>query len=132
MTLKTFEQKVVLPVLPKEVYDAILSSKQHSAFTGSKANIQAKIGGAFSIFDGGLKGITLDLVPDKKIVQAWKCEMKEWPKDYFSTVVFSFVKQGKQTLLTFTHYGIPASCFSSIKKGWTTYYWDPLTVFFKK
>src|SRR3989339_1260649 len=98
MTLKTFEQKVIFSGPPKEVYDAILSSSKHSAFTDSKANIQTKIGGAFSVFDGGLYGFTLDLVPDKKIVQAWRCEMKGWPKDYFSTVVFFFVKQGKQTL----------------------------------
>ena len=132
MKVKNFTTKVIFSVSPKTLYDALMDSRIHSAFTGSPAKIQNKVGGTFHIFDGGLQGFTVVLIPSKKIVQAWRCEMKAWPKDYYSSVDFSFRKSTKGTELTFTHYGIPEACFRMIKEGWEEYYWKRLKDFFKK
>ena len=53
-------------VKPEVLYRAWLSSKQHSAMTGSAAKVQARVGGAFSAWDGYITGKTLELQPPLK------------------------------------------------------------------
>ncbi|MGZ5502718.1 MAG: SRPBCC domain-containing protein [Halobacteriota archaeon] len=40
----------------------------------------------FSSFDGWASGTTLELIPDKKIMQKWRAA--EWPEGHYSTVTF--------------------------------------------
>ena len=42
------------------------------SYTRSDAKIDAKVGGAFSIFGGNVTGVIKDLVPHQRIVQAWR------------------------------------------------------------
>ncbi len=123
---KNIKKSVNFKATSHEVYEALMDSRKHSEFTGDKANISRKVGGKFSAYSGGLKGKNLELVKDKKIVQAWQCVMTGWPKEYFSIVTFSFKKTKNGTILTFTHVGVPASCAASISQGWKAYYWKPM------
>ena len=66
---RTIRQKVLIPASPKRVYDAMLSAKQHSAFTGAKATCNPKVGGRFTAWDGYISGKILELKPGKRIVQ---------------------------------------------------------------
>ena len=47
------------------------------SYTQADAHIDAKIGGAFSMFNGAVTGTIKELVPGALIVQAWR--FKEWP-----------------------------------------------------
>ena len=123
---KNIKQTVTFKATLHEVYEALMDSRKHSAFTGDKTNISRKIGGKFSAYSGGLKGKNLELVKDKKIVQAWQCVMNGWPKEYFSIATFSLKKVKNGTKLEFTHVGVPASCAVSISQGWKAYYWNPM------
>ena len=76
----TIEQVVFLRATPAEVYDALLDPKKHSAFTGSPATTNDKIGVEFKAWDGYISGKNLELVKNKKIVQEW--ETTAWPKGY--------------------------------------------------
>ena len=53
---------------------ALLSSKEFvRRFSGMPAEIDPKVGGAFSMFGGLIvDGVTVELVADKRIVQAWR------------------------------------------------------------
>ena len=128
---KTIRQKVVLPAAPKKVYAALMEEKQHAAFTENAAKISKKAGGAFSCYDGYVTGLNVELVPGKRIVQAWRAQ--DWPKGTFSLVTFGFAPAaGGKTRLTFTHLGVPASDYKDKCEGWRTYYWGPLKAFLKR
>lgn len=67
-----FTLTTVIPATPAEIYKAWLSTKGHTAMTGSAAKVDGKIGGKFTAWDGYIFGSTLALEPDQRIVQAWR------------------------------------------------------------
>ena len=62
----------IFPVSPKRLYEAWLSSIEHSAFTNSEAKIDPRVGGEFSAWDGYITGTTVSLEPYSRIVQNWR------------------------------------------------------------
>lgn len=50
MKTRTIRQTVTLPASPRIVFKALADSKQHSAFTGSKAKIPKRAGGGWKAF----------------------------------------------------------------------------------
>lgn len=82
-----------------------MDSRKHGKFTGSKTSISRKVGGKFSVYDGGLKGVNLELVPDEKIVQSWRTE--DWPEGHYSKITFALEEVNGKTRLTFTQTGVP-------------------------
>jgi len=88
--------------------------------------------GKFSIYGGGLSGKNLELVKDKKIVQAWRADMHEWPKNYFSKATFVLRKIKGGTRLTFTQTGVPVASFKGINQGWHDHYWEPMKSMLEK
>ncbi|HTG02217.1 MAG TPA: SRPBCC family protein [Nitrospirota bacterium] len=130
MNTKNIHQTVFIKAAPRAVYRALMDPRQHSKITGSKAVIGAKTGGSFSMWDGGIHGITLLLVPDAKIVQAWRSH--DWPDDHYSVASFSLQKAGNGTRLVFDQYGVPARDSKSISEGWKTYYWKPMKELLEK
>ena len=89
--LKSIKQVVFFKsASPEQVYDLLLDSKKHASFTGARASVSKKFLGKSIAYDGGLQWINLELVPAKKIVWKWRCEMPEWPKGFFSKATFLF------------------------------------------
>lgn len=128
---KTIKQTQLIPSKPKEVYDAFINAKKHSAFTGSKATCDPRVGGKFTAWDGYISGKNLKLDEGKRIVQEWKTT--EWPDKYLpSTVEFSFQKKKGGTELTMVHSKVPAQQADSYRQGWIDYYWKPLKAYFEK
>ncbi len=121
---KAIRQSVTLRASPKAVYDALMDSRQHSRFTGSKAVISRRVGGRFTAYDGYASGKNLELVPGKKIVQTWRAS--EWPRGQVSKVTFSLRKVRTGTRLTFRQTGVDSNQIASIKKGWVEFYWEPM------
>ncbi|HMV44839.1 MAG TPA: SRPBCC domain-containing protein [Leptospiraceae bacterium] len=122
---KTIKQKVKFKASPEVIYALLANSKKHSAFTGEKAMISNKIGGNFSAYDGYITGVNVDLLPSKRIVQAWRGS--DFPEGIFSMAAFVLVstKEGG-TELTLTHRGVPKNLIPSIEKGWKEFYWDKM------
>jgi activator of HSP90 ATPase len=121
---KNITQKVTFNAAPLAVYRALMNSRQHEAFTGQKADISPKVGGKVSCYDGYISGLNVELVPGRRIVQAWRG--REWPKGAHSIVTFNFTGRGKKTKLAFEHAGVPAKAAGHIAKGWKFHYWTPL------
>jgi activator of HSP90 ATPase len=115
---------------PRVIYQALMNSKKHAAFTGVPAKIDARIGGRFSAWGPHLRGVTVDLVKNKRIVQAWRAA--NWPAGHFSIATFELKRAKGGTVLVFTQAGIPAKNASSINAGWKTHYWQPLKKAFAK
>lgn len=77
-------QQIEFRASPQRLYEALLDVKAFSAFTGEPAEIDRQAGGAFSCFGGMIAGRNIELVPNKRIVQAWR--VKIWPEGLYSIV----------------------------------------------
>jgi hypothetical protein len=64
----SLHQEIDYQAGPQRIYEALLSSKDFSAFSGAAAEIDPKVGGAFSMFGGLVVGRNVELVPKQRIV----------------------------------------------------------------
>lgn len=115
---------------PRAIYQALMNSKKHAAFTGAPAKIEPKVGGRFSAWGPHLRGINVELIKNKRIVQAWRAA--NWPKGHYSIAAFELKRAKGGTVLVFTQTGIPAKNARSINGGWKSHYWDLLKKVFNK
>jgi activator of HSP90 ATPase len=111
----------------RRIYEALLDSKQFAAFTGMPAEIDRREGGAFSMFGGLIVGRNVELIPDRRIVQAWR--PAHWPAGIYSIVKFEFQEQGAQARLVLDHTGFPQEESVSLDHGWKSHYLVPLSKF---
>ena len=126
-----FKLSAVIPAKPSEIYKMWLSSKGHSAMTGSTAKATAKVGGKFSAWDGYISGRTLELEPDRRIVQAWRTS--EFPNDAPDSHLEVNLQETKAgTKVTITHTKIPEGQAESYKQGWEDFYFKPMKEYFGK
>lgn len=128
--MKTIEHSVRLPASPAVVYDTLMDAGKHAAFTGEPAEISQEVGGAFSAYGGKIGGIHLELVPGKRIVQAWR--PANFPEGVFTLVTYALAPEGSGTRLTFTQQAVPPSAFEHLDKGWAERYWKPLGAHLEK
>jgi activator of HSP90 ATPase len=127
---KTIRQSVIFKARKHEVYEELMDSEKHSELTGSIAKISRKIGDKFTVYDGDIEGVTLELIPDQKIVQSWR--YSDWPEDHYSKATFSLREISDGTRLTFTQSGVPEEFYDDIRQGWWDYYWEPMKEMLKK
>ena len=128
---KTIRQTVGFDASPHEVYAALMDSKKHAAFTGAKARIDPRVGGAFSVWDGYATGMNVRLEKDKVIVQTWRTtEFAADVRD--SKVTFRLSRTEEGTRLRFVHSGVPDELAEDIAQGWNEFYWTPMKAFFDK
>jgi uncharacterized protein YndB with AHSA1/START domain len=128
---KTIKQKVIIPATPKEVYETLMDPKKHSAFTGSNATGDPRVGGKFTAWDGYISGRNLELDRGKRIVQEWITT--EWPDGYPTSRLELTLKKVKEgTELSMVHSEVPAEQADDYEQGWFDSYWNPLRKYFKK
>ncbi len=121
----SIHQEVVFPAGPARVYEALMDSGEHAAFTANgAAEISREVGGAFSTHGGHILGRNLELVPDRRIVQAWR--VKDWPEGMYSVIRFELKDEGGKTRLVFDHWGAPDDQRDHLAEGWKQRYWEPL------
>lgn len=112
---------------PQRLYEAILDQKQFAAFTGLPATIDPVPGGAFSQFGGLIVGRNIELLPNQRIVQAWR--PAHWDPGVYSLVHFEFKPRGAEATMIFDHTAFPAGDYDSLDSGWHEHYWEPLKKF---
>jgi activator of HSP90 ATPase len=127
---KLIQQTVTFKASPHEVYEALMDSKKHAAFSGSQASISREVGGEYSAYDGYITGRNLELVPDKKIVQTWRAV--DWPEGHFSTVTFVLLPIPEGTRLNFAHADVPEGSEAEFEQGWVDNYWEPMKKMLEK
>lgn len=126
---KPIVQKVTFKnATPAQVYDIYMNPKKHAEITGAPAKIEAKAGGKFSAYSGGLVGKFLQLEKDKMIVQSWRSDAFK-KSDLDSTLVIQLEAKGKDTVLHMVHANVPKQDHAGATEGWPTYYWEPMKEF---
>jgi activator of HSP90 ATPase len=113
---------------PQRIYEALLDSKQFAAFTGLAAEMDPKPGGTFSLFGGLIGGRNVELVPNQRIVQAWR--PGHWDPGVYSIVKFELKPQGSGTLVVLDHTGFPEGQYDGLLSGWHSHYLDALKKYF--
>lgn len=124
----------------KRVYEALTDAKQFQKVVllsaavktgmapGTKpAEISMEAGGAFSLFGGYITGRQIELVPNERVVQAWRAG--SWDPGSYSIARFVLVEEGSGTKIVFDHTGFPKGQAEHLTIGWKTNYWEPLEKF---
>ncbi|HTD02199.1 SRPBCC family protein [Undibacterium sp.] len=121
----TIHLEVSFPASPQRVYQALTDSRQFAELTGAPADIGSGAGAAFSCFGGMITGRHIELVPNQRIVQAWR--VAKWEEGVYSIVRFQLSAQGKaETRLVFDHTGFPTEHVEHLASGWQEMYWAKL------
>jgi len=130
-TAESIHQEVVFQASRKRVYEALTDAKQFTKVTSfspvmkaAPAEISGVIGGAFSCFSGHIVGRQLELVPNERIVQAWR--VVTWDPGVYSIAKFELKEQSSETRLVFDHTGFPNGKAEHLAAGWKENYWEPL------
>jgi len=119
----------VIPVTPRRIYDAWLSSDEHSSFTGAPAQISARKGSRFTAHDGYISGSNLDLERGTRIVQSWRTT--DFPEDAEdSQLEITFIQSETGTRVVINHGGIPEGQGERYHTGWSERYLKPLSRYF--
>ena len=136
-TGEAVHQEVVFKASRKRVYEALTDTKQFNnvmllsaAMQGgmppgaAPTEISREVGGAFSIFGGHIVGRHVELVPNERIVQAWR--VVDWDPGVYSIAKFELIEQGSATKLVLDHAGFPGAQGQHLADGWKANYWEPL------
>ena len=134
-TAESIHQETIFDASRKQVYEALMDAKQFTkvtAFssvpTAPPAEISADIGGSFSCFGGRIIGRHVELVPNERIIQAWR--VVDWDAGIYSIAKFELKGQGSQTKLVFDHTGFPNGKAEHLAAGWKANYWAPMQKYF--
>ncbi len=121
---KPIHQEIDFKASPKRIYEALMNDKEHGEFTGRPAKISRDVGGAFSCHGGMVVGCNVELIPNERIVQAWR--IADWDDGVYSIVRFELKEQGSETRLILDHSGFPEGAGEHLEGGWHKMYWEPL------
>jgi activator of HSP90 ATPase len=122
--MSNIHQEATFSAAPSRVYETLVDLKRFAEATGAPASGESSEGGAFSAFGGHITGRHLELVPGKRIVQAWRA--KTWPEGVHSIVRFELQADSKGTKLVFDHDGFPGDQKDHLASGWRSMYWEKI------
>lgn len=133
-------QEVSIPATCGRIYSALTSPHDFEAITrlsdaadlltaaNAKAtSIGSHVGSAFTLFGGYVTGRSLELVPGKRLVQAWRAG--GWDAGEYSVVRFELRSEPGGCQILFDQRGFPAGQGKSLAYGWRVHYWEPLSKF---
>jgi activator of HSP90 ATPase len=136
-TAEAILQHVSFDAAPQRVYQALTTTRDFDMITrlsdgavllnakGAKpTSIGSEVGSPFTLFGGYITGRHLEMLPNERLVQAWRAE--SFKPGAYSIATFSLTADGDKTKLTFEHRGFPNGNGVSLAPGWHEHYWKPL------
>lgn len=126
--MKNFKKYYIIPAPPEEVYLALTIETTIRLWTGDIVEIDPKVGGEFSLWDGAITGRFLAMDPSKQLVQEWYFGEQEEQ----SVVTIKLHEHKKGTSLELVHENIPDEAFDDIAEGWNDIYMQSLIEFYEE
>jgi uncharacterized protein YndB with AHSA1/START domain len=138
-TAESIHQEPFFKASRKRVYEALTDAKQFDkiiqlgaamktrSLRNEPSQISNEAGGAFVLFGGYITGWQIELVPNERIVQAWRAG--SWDPGAYSIATFQLTEQGSGTRVIFDHKGFPKGLGEHLLAGWNGNYWQPLAKF---
>ena len=119
---KTIKQRVKFRAPPATVYELLADSGKHAAVTGAPATISGAVGGTFTTRGNDVSGVNVDLVPGRRIVQAWR--HRKFPEGIFSMAAVTLTPTADGgTMLVLTHRGVPKELIAETELAWREQCW---------
>lgn len=113
-----FEYKLLIAADTDEVFAALTNPFQIEIWSGYPADMKAEAGYVFSLWEGDITGVNLEVVPGRRLVQEWFFGEQGEP----SVARIELKKEGAKTLLELKHSHIPEEVYDEITEGWREYY----------
>jgi len=130
-TAESIHQEVVIKATAGRIYEALTDAKQFTKVTtfspvmnAAPARIGRAAGESFTLFGGHIVGRHVELVPSRRIVQAWR--VVDWDPGIYSIAKFEFKGNGVRTTVVLDHTGFPNGKGQHLADGWNANYWEPL------
>lgn len=120
--MKNFRHSIQIDAGVEDVFNALTNPFIIKIWSDEPAVMEAKAGTEFSLFDGEITGINIEVEPNKKIIQKWYFEGQE--SDSIVTITLK-PKQNK-TELNVEHIQIPEEAYENISEGWIEAYLKPV------
>jgi uncharacterized protein YndB with AHSA1/START domain len=122
-------QEVSIKASRERVFQALTDAKQFGKVTefsmpGVATAISPEVGGAFSLFGGYISGRHIEIVPNERLVQAWRTKNME--PGIFTIANFQLNVEGTGTKLVFDQGAIPQGQAAHLAPGWKSHYWEGL------
>lgn len=127
---RNLHHRIRFPAAPERIYAALLDAKQHAELTGQAAAIDPVVGGRFTTCGERALGWTLELVPNRRIVQAWR--HRDWPEGTWSTSTIVLTPHEGHTDLHFMQTGVPSEAYAWVDALWKGTYWAALDRWLRK
>jgi activator of HSP90 ATPase len=138
---ESIHQEAYFKAGPKRVYEVLTDARQFDGIVQLSAAMKSKSkalgdkpteiinaeGGVFALFGGYITGRQIELLPNKRIVQAWR--VGSWEPGVYSIAKFEFTEQDSGTKIVFDHTGFPKGLGEHLAAGWKGNYWEPLEKF---
>ena len=113
-----FQYELEITADPEEVFAALTNPFQIELWSGYPADMKAEKGYVFSLWEGDITGVNLEVVPGRLLVQEWFFGEREEQ----SIVRITLKKEGVRTQVSLQHSHIPAEVYDEITEGWKDYY----------
>ena len=132
MEVATITQDAFFVAPPREVFRIFTDAQTHSAMSGGeRAEIDPRVGGRFSAFEGAVSATFRELVPERRIVQLWR--EADWTAGHYGQLELQFapVNGGRGTHVHLVLSGVPAGRTAQTANGWRDFYWVPIAEFLR-
>lgn len=129
----SLQQTIRISAPVDRVYQALANSAEHAAMTKAPASFHAQEGASFECHGGQIVGRFVELVENRRIVQAWR--PANWPAGVYSLVTIHLEAVSdapSETELKLEHAAIPMGMGAHLEQGWHRKYWTPLKAYLAK
>lgn len=113
-----FEYELKIAADTEEVYSALTNPFQIEIWSGYPADMKPEVGYEFSLWEGDICGVNLEVVPNKLLVQEWFFGEQEKR----SVVQLELKQDNGGTRIKLRHTNIPEEAYEEITEGWREYY----------
>lgn len=113
-----FQYKLEITADREEVFAALTNPFQIELWSGYPADMKAEPGYVFSLWEGDITGVNLEVVPNRLLVQEWFFGEQEEQ----SIVRIVLKKENARTVVELNHTHIPEEVYDEITEGWREYY----------
>src|SRR5246127_2320404 len=117
-------QSVALPAPAEGLLAVSPGPGRRAAISGAPGASSVEPGSPFQAFNGALTGATLQIIPQRLVIQSWR-STKFNDGDPDSTLILAFTPEGTNGRIDLVHLDVPAHNYQSVVEGWETHYWGP-------
>jgi len=125
--MKTIRQHYFINATAEEVFAALTNPFTIELWSGYPAQMEAREGTGFSIFDGDIAGRNIKITENRQLVQEWY--FGDSPDESIVTINLKPHRQG--TKVSVEHTNVPDEDAEELEEGWNKYYWGAIISFFK-